>query len=136
MQKCNYCEEGVKSYNLYDQHTGKYAGNGSVKYGYCTGTKELDECYCGGDRTKCDFYPDIKEKAIKEANASLYCNYDGVAIGKIDSNLSKTITIYAETIKLRQKDLDITIDVPNDLFDKIENIEINGYKFVKEKSDE
>ena len=52
------------------------------------------------------------------------------------SNLGKTITIYAETIKLHQKDLDITIDIPNDLFDQIENIEINGYKFVKEKSDE
>ena len=48
----------------------------------------------------------------------------------------KTITIYAETIKLHQKDLDITIDIPNDFFDKIENIEINGFKFIKEKSDE
>ena len=38
--------------------------------------------------------------------------------------------------KLYQKGLGITIDIPNDLFDKIENIEINGYKFVKEKSDE
>ena len=66
MEKCNYYEEGVKSYNLYDQHTGKYAGNGSVKYGYCTGTKELDECSCGGDCTRCDFYSEVREKAIKE----------------------------------------------------------------------
>ena len=136
MKKCDCYREGIKAEPRYSQYTGAYVGAVDVKYEYCTGTKELDECSCGGDRTKCDFYPDIKEKAIKEANASLYCNYDGVAIGKIDSNLSKTITIYAETIKLRQKDLDITIDVPNDLFDKIENIEINGYKFVKEKSDE
>ena len=39
-------------------------------------------------------------------------------------------------IKLHQKDLGVTIDVPNDFLDKIENIEINGYKFIKDKSDE
>lgn len=32
----------------------------------CDGTKEQDECTCGGDRTKCDFYPEIREKAQKE----------------------------------------------------------------------
>ena len=26
----------------------------------CYGTKEREECTCGGDRTKCNFYPDIK----------------------------------------------------------------------------
>ena len=32
----------------------------------CNGTRERDECSCGGDRTKCDFYPEVKEKAKKE----------------------------------------------------------------------
>ena len=32
----------------------------------CNGTRERDECSCGGDRTKCDFYPDVREKAKKE----------------------------------------------------------------------
>lgn len=32
----------------------------------CYGTKERDECSCGGDRTKCDFYPEIREKANKD----------------------------------------------------------------------
>lgn len=32
----------------------------------CFGTRERDECSCGGDRTKCDFYPDVREKAKKE----------------------------------------------------------------------
>ena len=32
----------------------------------CNGTKERDECSCGGDITKCDFYPEIREKAKKE----------------------------------------------------------------------
>lgn len=35
-----------------------------VGYNYCSGTKECDACSCGGDKTKCDFYPDIKRKAI------------------------------------------------------------------------
>jgi hypothetical protein len=34
-----------------------------VEVGVCWGTKETDECSCGGDRTKCDFYPEIRKKA-------------------------------------------------------------------------
>ena len=134
MKKCDCYREGIKAEPRYSQYTRDYVGSVDVKYEYCAGTKEQDECSCGGDRTKCDFYPDIREKAIEETNASFYCNYDGYAIGKIDSNFGKTITIYAEMIRLHQKDLDITIDIPNDFFDKIENIEINGFKFVKEKN--
>ena len=32
----------------------------------CNGTKEQDFCGCGGDRTKCDFYPEVRNKALKE----------------------------------------------------------------------
>lgn len=28
----------------------------------CFGTKERDQCSCNGDRTKCDFYPEVREK--------------------------------------------------------------------------
>ena len=31
--------------------------------GKCWGTKECEECFCKGDRTNCDFYPDIRAKA-------------------------------------------------------------------------
>lgn len=33
-------------------------------YGHdvCYGTKELEECGCGGDRRKCDFYEDVRLK--------------------------------------------------------------------------
>lgn len=30
----------------------------------CNGTRERDTCSCGGDRTKCDFYPEVREKAL------------------------------------------------------------------------
>ena len=34
---------------------------------YCNGTREQDYCTCGGDRSKCDFYEDVREKAILAA---------------------------------------------------------------------
>ena len=34
--------------------------------GICNGTKERDECRCGGDPAKCDFYPEIREKARRQ----------------------------------------------------------------------
>lgn len=37
-----------------------------VEVGVCWGTKERDECSCGGDKAKCDFYSEVREKAKKE----------------------------------------------------------------------
>lgn len=34
--------------------------------GVCWGTKERDECSCGGDRAKCDFYPEYREQSKTE----------------------------------------------------------------------
>lgn len=31
----------------------------------CNGTREQDICSCDGDRAKCNFYPEIREKAQK-----------------------------------------------------------------------
>lgn len=39
-----------------------------VEVGICNGTRERDECSCGGDRTKCDFYPEVRARAKKEIN--------------------------------------------------------------------
>jgi Lar family restriction alleviation protein len=30
----------------------------------CWGTKEKEGCRCGGDRRKCDFYPEVRRKAM------------------------------------------------------------------------
>lgn len=49
--ECRYYEDG-RPYGI------------MVGYNYCSSTKECDACSCGGDKTKCDFYPDIKRKAI------------------------------------------------------------------------
>ena len=35
----------------------------------CLGTKEVETCSCGGDESKCDFYPEI-------CNADFILRYD------------------------------------------------------------
>lgn len=32
----------------------------------CYGTKEMEECSCGGDEAKCNFYPDVRFRAKEE----------------------------------------------------------------------
>ena len=41
-----------------------------VDVGVCWGTQETDECNCGGDETKCDFYPHVREAAKKKSKES------------------------------------------------------------------
>lgn len=60
----------------------------------CFGTKEQDVCSCNGDRTKCDFYPDVKEKATeqnrvvtaeeyRDALCYLYCGVTSATVNTI-----------------------------------------------------
>jgi len=49
--------------------TGKYPKNNDKiesEVGVCWGTKEQEHCYCDGDKKKCDFYPEVIEKAKQE----------------------------------------------------------------------
>lgn len=101
----------------------------------CFGTKERDECSCGGDRSKCDFYPEVREKAQKEVQMSLLVDGNTVAISKFDCEPYKVI-IKTNNLKFYHTDLEMTIDVSDDILSKIENIEVNGYKFVKENKNE
>ena len=39
-------------------------------YSVCLGAKELERCYCGGDKSKCDFYPEKRGGAIKPMNTA------------------------------------------------------------------
>ena len=36
----------------------------------CLGTKEVDRCNCGGDESKCDFYPEKRKTAEKKMNTA------------------------------------------------------------------
>lgn len=46
----------------------KPEGFGPGDVARCSGTREIDPCNCGGDRTKCDFYPEIREEATKKSS--------------------------------------------------------------------
>lgn len=39
-------------------------------YGVCLGTKEQDRCSCGGDESKCNFYPEKRKAAEKKMNTA------------------------------------------------------------------
>lgn len=59
MKKCDCYIEQKTVYNWPYNYT-------PVIVSKCDGTRERDECSCGGDRTKCDFYPEVRAKALKE----------------------------------------------------------------------
>ena len=39
-------------------------------YGVCLGTREVEMCNCGGDESKCTFYPEKRKAAIKPMNTA------------------------------------------------------------------
>lgn len=41
--------------------------------GQCYGTKECDPCDCGGDVSKCDFYPEKRQAAAQELKPCPFC---------------------------------------------------------------
>jgi hypothetical protein len=41
--------------------------------GRCTGAKNAPVCYCHGDETKCDYYPDTRERALKAKEEFINC---------------------------------------------------------------
>lgn len=65
MKKCDCYHLQPATRYTYHPLTGRPIAH-DVEIGVCWGTRECDECNCGGDRTKCDFYPELREKALKE----------------------------------------------------------------------
>lgn len=64
MAKCDcYHVESKRKYT-FNHITGDPIGY-DIDIGVCWGTKECDECSCGGDETKCDFYPEVRENGRK-----------------------------------------------------------------------
>lgn len=62
MKKCE-CYH-IREKTFYDPYT---ESQKCIKIeGECWGTPKKDICYCKGDKCKCDCYPEIKQKALKE----------------------------------------------------------------------
>ena len=55
--------------DCYNVRIDRIYGN-EMKYGVCLGTKEIDRCDCGGDESKCDFYPEKRKVAQKTLNTA------------------------------------------------------------------
>lgn len=65
--KCHCYHTEKKRRYTYNQFTGAPIAH-DIDVGVCWGTKECDECNCGGDETQCDFYPEVRKKAKKKLN--------------------------------------------------------------------
>ena len=55
--------------DCYNVRIDRIYGN-ETKYGVCLGTREIDCCNCGGDESKCDFYPEKRKAAEKKMNTA------------------------------------------------------------------
>ena len=64
MKKCDCYRKETKRIYGYHPITGKPIGH-DIDIGVCLGTKEMEECSCCGDETKCDFYSEVRERAKK-----------------------------------------------------------------------
>lgn len=68
MNKCDCYHTQPKTRYTYNPITGQPIAH-DIEVGVCWGTKETDECSCNGDRTKCNFYPEVRKRQEKNSNA-------------------------------------------------------------------
>lgn len=69
--------------------------------GFCYGTKECEVCSCGGDETKCNFYPEKRKKALGVMNTAemwLKAQKDGKAYVSNDA-----FAVYSKEMGLVEK---------------------------------
>ena len=64
MNKCDCYHTEIRRRYTYNQFTGAPIGH-DIEIGVCWGTKECEQCSCGGDTCKCDFYPEVRNKGRK-----------------------------------------------------------------------
>jgi hypothetical protein len=69
MKQCDCYHTRQRVGYSYSPTTGQIVAAYDAEVGVCWGTKEADECSCGGDMAKCDFYAEVREKA-KNANSN------------------------------------------------------------------
>ncbi len=68
----------------------------------CLGTKEVETCSCGGDESKCDFYPEKRKAAQKTLNTAemwLKAQEDGKIYECINGDIA-----YSKAMGLVDKD--------------------------------
>lgn len=77
MNKCNCYRTRTERRYFSDYDKGCAAAQGKllpdyedICEGICLGTKEVDYCSCGGDRSKCDFYENVRQDARVEGRCS------------------------------------------------------------------
>ena len=68
MSKCDSYHLEPERHYFVDEYGAPIYENTNVPR--CWGTKEKDVCNCGGDKSKCNFYRRVLEKAVEEKNLS------------------------------------------------------------------
>ena len=68
MNKCDSYHLEPERHYFVDEYGASIYENINVPR--CWGTKEKDVCNCGGDKSKCNFYRRVREKAFEEKNLS------------------------------------------------------------------
>ena len=87
--------------NCYETRT-EIARPCNYKYGVCASTKETRLCSCGGDESKCDFYPEKRKAAEKKMNTAemwLKAQEDGKIYECINGDIA-----YSKAMGLVDKD--------------------------------
>ena len=75
MEKCSCYDERYYADFSYDDpldNTRMISTSKTKVKSVCLGTRECDECHCGGDESKCDFYEHKREAARRKET----CGYD------------------------------------------------------------
>ena len=77
MNKCDCYRTRTERRYFSDYDKGCAAAQGKllpdyedVCSGVCVATKEIDRCSCDGDRSKCDFYENVRQEARAEDQRS------------------------------------------------------------------
>ena len=93
MNKCDCYHIETKRRYTYNPVTGDPIGH-NIEVGVCWGTKECEECDCGGNRIQCDFYPEVRKKAREDISINDAINHFKYGISH--DIFSEPVTSYAK----------------------------------------
>lgn len=102
--KCDCYHTQKKTRYTYNQYTGSPIPH-DIEIGICWGTKECDECNCNGDEAKCDFYPQVREKAKSISHADYIRSADDKKLAEILVDIGWDCTFCSEHERLENEPL-------------------------------